>query len=181
MRVGKGTTEREANRSLPEDWSQRIQAEGGIFGAVAIDIREACEGVLQGLDATAEFEEDSPQDFARTILACLDAADNEIRKGNSDLAALEAYRAGVQYERARMKFLWEADALRGMKVAGGSKNAAHKTNKRHEILREKRFAVFRELIPKIGVSNAAYVCEARGLGKAGTCQRQWDRRKNSDT
>jgi hypothetical protein len=82
----------------------------------------------------------------------------------------------------RIKYAWEPDALRGRAVGNGLKDAAAITNARHAPLRERRFARMSELVPKVGVENAARICEAEELGGWQGIVKQWGRWQNkSDT
>lgn len=145
-----------------------------IAARVASRILDESNGVLTAGD--------SPEFFARSILQGIRVAHSAIADGNADLAAMMAFHAGVAWERARMKWLWEEDAERGQKVAGGSSNSAHETNKRHVVLRKKRFERLAELIPSMGVDNAARQCEGEGLGGWQGIVRQYNRfNKNQDT
>jgi hypothetical protein len=77
----------------------------------------------------------------------------------------------------------EALALTGRPVKRGQKDGAAITNKAHAAMREARFARMKELVPDLGVENAARQCEAEGLGGWQAIRRQWDRyrEKNTDT
>jgi hypothetical protein len=82
----------------------------------------------------------------------------------------------------RIKHAWEPDALRGRAVGNGLKDAAAITNARHAPLRERRFARMSELVPEVGVENAARICEAEELGGWQGIVKQWGRWQNkSDT
>lgn len=71
----------------------------------------------------------------------------------------------------------EALALIGRAMKRGQKDGAAKTNQVHAYKREARFTRMRELIPTLGVENAARQCEAEGLGPWQAIRRQWDRFK----
>lgn len=74
----------------------------------------------------------------------------------------------------------DPDRLRGMKVAGGARNSAHQTNRKHVPLRNQRLSRMAELVPRLGVDNAARRCEKEGLGGWQGIKQQWNRRKKRD-
>ncbi|MEH6647551.1 hypothetical protein, partial [Sulfitobacter sp.] len=78
--------------------------------------------------------EDSPQAFAHKILQGIRVAHHSIAKGDADLAAMMAFHAGVAWERARMKWAWEQDALRGEKFSK-SNGETNRTEQRKVMLR----------------------------------------------
>ena len=71
----------------------------------------------------------------------------------------------------------EVLALTGRPVKRGQKDGAAITNKAHAPRREARFTRMKELLPALGVENAARQCEAEGLGGWQAIRRQWDRFK----
>jgi len=76
----------------------------------------------------------------------------------------------------------EVLALTGRSVKRGQKDGAAITNRAHALKREERFACMRDLVPSLGVENAARQCEAKGLGGWQAIRRQWDRfREKPDT
>ena len=90
--------------------------------------------------------------------------------------AWKAFLAGRHAQAAFMKAI-EVDALRGEKVAGGSRNSAQNTNRRHEDLRKRRFARMEQLVRQLGVDRAAAQCSSEGLGSWEAIKKQWNRRK----
>lgn len=155
-------------------WGNAWRKGGGDYGAVTLDLIETCEEILDHA-GDGPHAPDSQADFAERILWHHKIAKAEIAKGNADIAARMAVRVGYLCCQASMKWKWEDDALRGGKVAGGEKNAAHKTNSRHVALREARFARMTVLVPKIGVDKAAAQCEVEGFGKLAAIKKQWNR------
>lgn len=113
----------------------------------------------------------------------------EIERGEAGLYAWPCLLAAVEEMGVQRERLWwrcvkrddgvspERLALRGQKVAGGSRNAAHKTNEKHRSTREARFARMATLIESIGVDSAAAQCESEGLGGRDAIKRQWNRHK----
>lgn len=81
---------------------------------------------------------------------------------------------------ALIKKPMETHALRGMKVISGAKRAASANNRLHSSLRTRRYARMIQLVPSIGVDNAAAQCEVEGLGNWSAIKRQWNRNKNRD-
>jgi hypothetical protein len=71
----------------------------------------------------------------------------------------------------------ESLALTGRPVKRGQKDAAAITNSAHAPRREARFGRMMELVPSVGIENAARQCEAEGLGGWQGIRRQWDRFK----
>ncbi|MGB3864777.1 MAG: hypothetical protein WBA29_04000 [Xanthobacteraceae bacterium] len=190
---GTGITAREVTlydvqrgESLPKSFWEGITEsfkKHGHFGMVALEAEEICNQVLANFKGDMA-PVDSPEAFAQIILKHIAIAkDNIGHRDDADYAARHAFEAGVEWARAMMKWQWELDALRGQKVAGGERNAAHQTNRRHDKLREARFARMAELVPGIGVDKAAAQCEVEGLGKRTGIKRQWYRHhpKKSDT
>lgn len=92
-------------------------------------------------------------DAINRILAAMLVADDHNPSDDPALqehlatVAVKAFIAG-EYFRAALGKKHESDAVRGERVAGGARNAAHATNERHEALRERRMASMTELIPK---------------------------------
>jgi hypothetical protein len=157
------------------DWNQGLK-EGGFFHAAWRHRAKFCEQILSKAGDTIPAE-DSPEDFARTILKFIEATKNAINSDDADRAARFAAEAGTEWMRAWMKWGWEPDAIRGTKVAGGEHNAALRTNERHVLLRERRFARMRELAPSIGVDKAAAQCEIEALGNHDAIKKQWNRQR----
>lgn len=77
---------------------------------------------------------DSPQAFAADILQAIRIAEKAIAEKNSDLAASMAFHAGVTWERARMKWLWEDKALKGGSFSGSNVGEQGKTASRIDYL-----------------------------------------------
>lgn len=97
-------------------------------------------------------------------------------------AAREWMLIGETWAEAKFVINHSSATISGEKVAGGRRNSAHATNVRHHDLRQKRFARMKDLVPSLGVENAARQCEAEGLGGWQAIRRQWDRfKKNPDT
>lgn len=94
--------------------------------------------------------------------------------------ACAAFSAG-RHMQATWGKQFESDAVRGEKVAGGSRNSAHHTNGLHEDLRKKRFDRMAELVGQLGVDEAARQCSTERLGSWGAIKRQWNRKKTRDT
>ena len=84
------------------------------------------------------------------------------------------WRAGVDPVSGEKR---EVLALTGRPVKRGQKDGAAITNKAHAPIREARFTRMKELVPDLGVENAARHCEAEGLGGWQAIRRQWDRFK----
>lgn len=76
----------------------------------------------------------------------------------------------------------EALSLKGRENTLRLKSLGEMTAAMHGPLREKRFTRMAELIPELGIENAARQCEAEGLGGWQGIKRQWDRfQKKRDT
>lgn len=110
----------------------------------------------------------SPQNLARLIDAAEDMGMWQERMW---------WRAGIDNESGERR---EALALTGRPVKRGQKEAAAKTNQRHEQMWERRCERLKELLlTGINLESAAACCEAEGLGTAGAIVRQWNRRKEN--
>jgi hypothetical protein len=188
VRIGAGMTAREyATLTEVREIAEMFDRIGGdieqrgLFGVVSSEAESVCRSILA--EASSDEKVDNPQELARPILKFIEAARDAIERGDADRAARWAFVAGMEWGRATMKWAWEPDALRGERVAGGERNAAAETNKRHEPKRDKRLARMRELTAStMRVSKAAAQCEAEGLGPRGAIERQWNRWvKKSDT
>lgn len=154
--------------------AQAYQEGGGDFGMVTLQWVKVAESIKD--EFNEEFpERDSMAWFAQQVLRHHQLAKADMERGKTDSAMRFAFDLGKIVERWRIKCSWEDDALRGTKVAGGQNNAAHKTNVRHEIPRDKRFARMRELIPTLGVDKAAAQCSIEGMGRFDTIKKQWNR------
>lgn len=179
---GTGITKRELFPIDPatwgDDWNAAVKEGGGIFGATSLPALRLCEALLEATPRTDDgYAVDSPESFAQYIAKCIRMAKISIGEGSADQAAVHAWRAGVEWARATMKWQWEADALRGEKVATAAGDGADKTNARHRVQREKRMARMAELVRERGsVDSAAAECEVLGLGSRGAIKRQWYRR-----
>ncbi|WP_136683122.1 hypothetical protein [Falsirhodobacter xinxiangensis] len=159
------------------------------------DLSAAAEDQCKKLAALPEVTEGSAQmsrvhhateaaELLRFIPAVLAAVMNDENGTPDELGnalqehiatvALYAFTAGRHLQIALGKE-HEPDAIRGEKVAGGLRNLAHSTNRRHEGPRERRFARLRELVPQIGLDKACATCETEGLGKHEAIKRQWNR------
>ncbi|MCV2872592.1 hypothetical protein OEZ71_09800 [Defluviimonas sp. WL0050] len=171
--------QKEVMRQNTEAWNAAMRDGGGIFGAVTSNAVYVCNEVLRQSENAKPFLEDTPEAFADVILTNIDCARHEIADGNADLAARHAFDAGVEWAKAQMKWQWEADALRGGKVHAGSKSAGQETSRINNPLRMERFARMSELIPKLGKSRAAKICEREGLGNSSAILKQWNRHQES--
>lgn len=154
--------------------AEAYQEGGGSFGMVTLQWVKVAEKIKDEFNEK-KTEKDSMAWFAQQVLRFHQIALAAQKRGDNDSAMRFAFELGVVVERWRMKCGWEDDALRGTKVAGGSDNAALKTNKRHVPDREKRFSRMRELIPKLGVDKAAAQCSIEGMGRFDTIKKQWNR------
>lgn len=149
----------------------------GDFARAAKVAEEVARSVANEASEELVFS-DSPQAFANSILQAVRVSKKAIEEGNSDLAAAMGFYAGVTWERAKMKWAWEEDALRGEKVAGGAKNSAHRTNLNHAQRRAQRMTRMAELTAQgLNLSCAAAQCEVEGLGKTGAIRQQWYRHR----
>jgi len=125
--------------------------------------------------------------YAGKILTHFRRADNLLDQSNLTQSqaisvAREWMLIGETWAEAKFVINHSRAAISGEKVAGGRRNSAHATNARHHNLRQKRFARMKDLIPSLGVENAARQCEAEGLGGWQAIRRQWDRfKENPDT
>jgi hypothetical protein len=144
---------------------------GGAFGGVSLRAARICERILgrrspaPGVYCGPAPREDSIEEFAQKVGGLIGLSKRTIAEGNADKAALYAWMAGMEWARAQMKWASEVDALRGQKVADGQREGARQTNARHALPREKRFAVMAELVPKVGVEEAARRCaNIKGMG-----------------
>jgi hypothetical protein len=134
MKVGKGMTERDAATKLPKNWSEQVKAEG-VFGASTNGWLKACYSLMANTADEPPFVEDSEEAFAEILANCILAARSEIANGDADIAAAEAFRAGIQAERARMKFTWEPIVSHGQQFSSGKKGKKKKTEERLELVR----------------------------------------------
>lgn len=189
--IGNGITVRTTGGFDSEEFNENIKRYNGIFGAAYAHVRDECRLIIDKHqakhpeDAFETYQEDSPHYFAHEILNLLQFADNAIEAGNPDEAARRAMGAGILWGMVVVKWEWELDALRGEKVAGGAKNSAHQKNEKHKSLRERRREAIDELIPEIGLDNAARVVALRPELANGAdweaLKKQYNRHKNRDT
>lgn len=156
------------------NWSALMEKGGGQYGGITYEAVEFCRAHLAEI-GKGPHKRDSQAWFSQQILIFHSVVKKAIEAGDADEAARFAYEMGYLHSQAHMKGRWEPDALRGEKVAGGERNAAHSTNVQHEDLRAKRFARMGELVPTLGVDKAAIQCELDGLGGHAAIKRQWNR------
>jgi hypothetical protein len=181
---GRGMTAREHTalesaadfRQWAKSWNAAIKEGGGIFGAVSLDAVEMCEQILADAMATDDASrEDSPEAFAQAIARCIHGAKVEIKNGNADLAARNAWEAGVRLATATIKWRWEKHALRGERsvTAGAEGGRATNAPKRPEA--EKRMARIADLlkVPDMTVSKAAARCAHELGGSAEYLRQKW--------
>ena len=184
---------RELRMDCPEDvseakegfraYAEAFEAAGNEFSFISRHARSVISAILNDAEHPERAKEDTEVWFAREIQFDFDLADKFISEGDADQAARFSFSAASAWATMVMKYSWEDDALRGEKVAGGSKNAAHQTNSRHDEMRQKRFTRIRQLLAKgLNMYSACATCEAEGLGPASGIKRQWYRfKKNGDT
>jgi hypothetical protein len=104
-----------------DDWNKAHEEGGGDYGAVTLDIVRRMQSIAAS--APQKPDRDSAGDFAKRFLRLHKIAIAEIQRGNPDTAARFAYEAGYLHCQAHMKFKWETDTLRGIKVKqSGAKN-----------------------------------------------------------
>lgn len=137
-------------------------------------IRETCRAIL-GEAIEGLPEADSPEAFAGQILQMLDIAADRTEAGDAQNAAIFAFRAGELWATARMKWAWEAHALRGRKVIESASAGAKQTAAERRPERERRLTRMAELVPGQSVAQAARICEREGLGTASAIRVQWYR------
>lgn len=161
------------------NYRKEIERCGSDFLAVCDPILRVCRETLSdlrpGKKDWSSVKDDSEEDFAHKIESSILAASVNMKNGDSDQGMVFAFLAGAMHERSKIKIRWERDALRGEKVAGGSRNAAHATNAAHEPMRDRRFRRMAELVPSLAVENAARQCDAEGLGSWQAIVKQWNR------
>ncbi|WP_137700027.1 hypothetical protein [Marimonas lutisalis] len=118
-------------------------------------------------------------DFYRVLVE----AERAYESGDPDQIFSHAVTLGGAITQLSMRRVFLPSVTRGEKVAGGSKNAAHATNARHEEMRKTRFARLRGLMDgrNLSLSSAAEICEKEGLGSAAAIKKQWNRNKSRDT
>lgn len=162
----------------------------GLFGQVAKGPEARCKEILsaaglkEGVPPSHPLDDDTPESLAFEILSGIRTVKEDIDCRDPDIAdriARIAFLAGVRWAQADLKWREEKHAIRGTKVAGGERNSAHKTNAKHEPLRNRRFSRMAELVPEMGVDKAAAQCETEGLGHRDAIKKQWNRFKKRDT
>jgi hypothetical protein len=166
-KIGTGITAREYTPLSDEklqrrarSWTNSTKKRGGIFGAVSARAVAISEHIRDSsMNVGADLMTDSPEHFARRILKMHRAAQDYIQEGNADLAGRWAWEAGVLWATAKMKWEWEKRALAGKGSHGGSKSGGENTKKELNLpIRKRRMAMMEELVPRIGVTNAAQHC-----------------------
>jgi hypothetical protein len=142
--LGGGITAREIEVCSPNDpeagaffaksrksFKAAIAETGSLFGAVSNNARKTCEQMIPPFPLPKDFElegEDTPEQFAVAISKHIASARKAISDRRADAAAVDAWRAGVLWARANMKWEWEEDALLGQeersrRQRGGGSNA----------------------------------------------------------
>ncbi|AMJ47686.1 hypothetical protein APX01_09095 [Cereibacter sphaeroides] len=117
-----------------------------------------------------------PHEAADLYLKVIEV-ERALAAGNLESVFSHSLLLGLAHSRFNARRLHLKHVTRGKKVAGGQLNSAHKTNQRHIPMRTLRFARMAELVPKLGVENAARQCEAEGMGGWQGIKKQWDRFK----
>ena len=166
-------------REWSKSWNDAIREGGGIFGAVSLGAVDICEQILAATTAGDDPPvEDSPESFARRILRQIHLAKVAIDRGSADLAARNAWDAGVQWAMARMKWQWEVHALRGEKIATAAAEGARATNAPKRLMGAKRMARMAELVASGKLpSNAAQQCASELGGSAEYLRQKWSTSK----
>ncbi|WP_018408408.1 hypothetical protein [Methylocystis rosea] len=156
-------------------WNRAVK-EGGIFHATWLPVIRTCEQILsEAKDAVPII--DTPEDFAQRILQFIAATKEAINSGDADRAARLASIVGVEWATAKLKWGWEADALRGEKVVESAKAGGHKAAKWKRPKTERVLARMESLMPKMTVSGAAGQCAKEGLGAAAGNRALWYRHR----
>jgi hypothetical protein len=165
-------------RQWAKSWNDAIKEGGGIFGAVSLGAADICQQILAEA-ADGIPVEDTPEAFARGILRCRHLALVEIQRGNADLAARNAWDAGVRWATARMKWRWENYALGGEKAAKVRAEWAERTNAPRKQIGDKRMKLMEELVLKkrMKVSKAAAECGRGDAKEAENIRQQWYARR----
>lgn len=166
-----------ALREAVQEWLDKA-SELGAFGATVEDVKEACIAVVADGDAEQE-EQDSPEDFARSILDAMWHAFDRIEHGDADEAARMGFHVGRLWAEARIKWDWEDHALRGKKTIQSAQVGGEVARRQHDAEWGKRRARMSALVPKFGVKGAAEICAKEGLGNAEAIRKQWNRRRES--
>jgi|GEM_PF-6056744 len=171
-----------------------LKLHGGIYRVVSQSIRELCAKLPSEAGERAmqkAFPEQSPEDLAHRIQVFLNYVDDHLEKSGVsgdlakpiDLALRYGFNAGAEASLFRMKQRWDADALRGEKIAKAARQGAAMTEAANTPLARKRAERMHQLLEDHSLSRAAQLCELDGLGSAGAILRQWRRhnKKSHDT
>lgn len=156
--------------SLRQWWQAQVEADP-MLGSVNLDRLHALE-----------FEEDfTPLWWAFEILRLMDRLDHWRNENDVQLMIESAFGIGRAFEALQNKPV-EAEAQKAEKVAGGRRNSAHETNKRHlpqRLERLNRILEIRKADPSLSLSQVFLQCEAEGLGDRGAIKKQYYRRKKA--
>lgn len=137
--TGMGITKREWNLAeTDEEIRASMQAlasetNSGDFSRAVRVAKNVSKTIIASAKNSLVFA-DSPEAFAHSILQGIRVARRSIANGDADQAAMMAFHAGVAWERARMKWAWEKDALRGEKFTK-SNGETNRTEQRKIMLR----------------------------------------------
>ena len=157
-----------------ESWNAAIKEGGGIFGALALPAETICRNTLERSGGPQSYVEGSPEGHAQVVLDAIAAAKARIAEGDADVAAVEAWRAGVEWATAQLKFQWEDDALkeRRRREESDKANPPGPTEKSQKVMAE-----MARLIDEDHSINGAAAIDARNnIGKSKEANRQiWKR------
>ncbi len=118
--------------------------------------------ILQAMLYSGDIEDEEPDELGPAL------------QEHIATAVIYAFAAGRHFQLAVGKE-HEPDTLRGRKVLKSARDGGASTNSVHAAQREQRFARMAELVPRLGVSQAANICEREGLGGAKAIRSQWYR------
>lgn len=145
-----------------ESWNAAIKEGGGIFGALALPAETICRNTLERSGGPQSYSSGSPEGYAQDVLDAISAAKARIAEGEADVAAVEAWRAGVEWATAQLKFQWEDDALkeRRRREESDKANPPGPTEKSQKVIAE----MTRLKDEGRSISRAADLCAGKGIG-----------------
>lgn len=172
---------RDAFRKGDREFWQSV-SEHGLFAASTVNIRDTCNAILAAAGDRGDFEEDSPEFFARRIIWLLDIATEAVKRGDPEGSAVYALKAGDLWRTAAMKWEWEPAAMSGAKYLAKSAEGAAKRRGTTEPHVQAALAEMDRLTGEgHSVSRAAELAAGRGFGTSASANRAaWNRRKRAE-